>query len=492
MKKLLRIATQSSVAALLLSLTFATSVFSVHYPDTIWMKVTFYDFNTDTLRTPRNPNFQFCNPGYKAGMIQNYLDSWRKPVFRANNACNDRIGEWFRASGQNGPDTPSTQFIYDPVKKEWGWTGLVNYAPGGVTRPNEWVGPHFNPNYAMADIIMFDSLPFLLIDSIKGMYQYNNQQFFRLDGKGFGTQPIGSGHNFGFTMELHTTFTYSGGEVFRFTGDDDVWAFINGQLAMDIGGVHSARSDSIIVDNVANQLNLVIGKTYNFDFFYAERHTTASTIRITTDLFKPRPAGIIVRTDTLPVNPRDTTLDINDTTLIAGQCVKFKLHIIDDTLGLRPEYDSLIQWEFLDTMGNVIHFDTVSDTNHVCVTKAYGCIKIRLTFRDPEDATNIIRDSIQLCVQQGAASHLLIEDSPNAYSSPRNDNPLNNLTIPATATSDTVFAVLRDAYGNFVTPSQHTAWSVISGASIVSVANGNTAQGAGIISKVGPAGEAWV
>jgi fibro-slime domain-containing protein len=489
MKKLLHYSAQSLLFALLLVITSAVSSFAVHYPDTVWVKVTFYDFKADGS----NPNFQACNPGYKAGMIQNYLDAWRKPVFKANLACNYRIGEWYRASGQTGPDTPSTQFVFDPVKKEWKWTGLVNYAPGGVVRPGEWVGPNHNDNTdSLTNIIVYDSLPFKLIDSIVGMYQYNNQQFFRLDGKGYGTQPAGSGHNFAFTMEIHTFFTYSGGEVFRFTGDDDVWAFINGQLAMDIGGVHSARSDSIIVDNMAASLNLIKGRTYEFDFFYAERHTTASTIRITTDLFKPRPAGIIVRTDTLPVNPRDTTIDLKDTTLTAGQCVNFRLHIVDDTLGLRPEYDSLIQWEILDTMGNVIHFDTVSKANGICVTKAYGCIKIRLTFRDPEDATNVIRDSIQLCVHQGSASHLLIENSPDVNASPRNDNPLNNLTIPATATKDTVYAVLRDAYGNFVSPSQHTAWSVISGAAFVSVAGGTAALGAGIITKVGPAGDAWI
>ena len=390
-------------------------------------------------------------------------------------------------------DTPSTQFVFDPVPKVWKWTGLVNYKPPvGNVRPSEWVGPHYDSTYAMADIIMYDSLPFVLIDSVRGMYQYNNQTFFPLDGKGFGTQPAGSGHNFSFTMEVHTFFTYSGGEVFQFTGDDDVWAFINGQLAMDIGGVHSQLSDQIILDNVASQLNIQKGQKYPFDFFYTERHTTQADIKITTDLFKPQPAEIIVRPDTLPVNPHDTTINLKDTTLTAGQCIQFQLHVVDDTLGLRPEYDSLVQWQILDTMGNVITFDTVAGENRICVTKAYGCIKILLTFRDPQDATVVLRDSIQLCVQHGSANHLRIESSPYVNASPRNDNPLRNLTIPATASQDTVFAVLRDAYGNFVSPSQHTQWSVIAGDSIVSVTNGNTALGAGVISKLGPSGSAVV
>jgi fibro-slime domain-containing protein len=481
-----------SAKALFLALSIVGPALAVHYPDTVWVKTIYYDFHANGS----NPNFEACSPGLKKGEIQNYLDAWRKPVLKNNLACNDRIGEWFRVSGQAGPDTPATQFVYNPANKQWSWTGLVNYAPTGTARPNEWVGPHYNANYAMADVVVYDSLPLKLIDTVRGMYQYNNQAFFPLNNKGFGNETKkdcnGNVQNFSYTMEIHTFFTYSGGEVFRFTGDDDVFAFINGQLAMDIGGVHAAVSDSIILDNAAASLGLVKGKTYPFDFFYAERHTCAADIKITTDLFKPQPSEIIVRPDTLPVNPHDSTINLKDTTLVAGQCVSFRLHVVDDTLGLRPEFDSLVQWQITDTMGNAISFDTVADANHICVTKAYGCIKIRLTFLDPQDATNILRDSIQLCVQQGAANHLKIENSPSVTASPRNDNPLRNITIPATAVSDTAYAVLRDAYGNFVSPSLHTQWSVISGASIVSVAGGNTALGAGIISKIGPSGTAVV
>jgi fibro-slime domain-containing protein len=106
--------------------------------------------------------------------------------------------------------------------------------------------------------------------------------FFPIDRQLFGDYSS-SGHNFHFTTEISATFVFERGkgQVFKFTGDDDVWVFIDNQLVIDLGGLHSKREQFLDLDRLSWLQN---GESYSFRIFHAERRTTQSNFRMETTL----------------------------------------------------------------------------------------------------------------------------------------------------------------------------------------------------------------
>ncbi len=115
--------------------------------------------------------------------------------------------------------------------------------------------------------------------------------FFPIDGQLFGNSPSVEGipdHNYHFTFELNVTFIWTSetGRFLEVRADDDLWVFINGELVIDLGGVHRAKSQYLDL----GRLGLTDGASCRLDLFFADRHRKDARLRIVTNLDELRPS----------------------------------------------------------------------------------------------------------------------------------------------------------------------------------------------------------
>ncbi len=249
-------------------------------PQTLVIPILYRDMRYNN--TPNgSPDFENLNPGQVLfGLVQGTLGTDGKPMWQDN----------FGFLDQN-----KTQKNTDPNKQALNGKDLFDCWYHDMCKDTN--GNMTNNVFAKNVFLDTASKPTTLaLNQIStNVYQLDNQLFFPLDGLGWNA--AGSGlpaqvdngldgkpHNFSFTSELHYPFTYEAGTnpTFDFTGDDDVWVFINGHLAVDLGGVHGASNGSVTLDAAhATQFGLQDKGMYTIDMFQAERHTSASTYKLT-------------------------------------------------------------------------------------------------------------------------------------------------------------------------------------------------------------------
>jgi fibro-slime domain-containing protein len=272
--------------------------------------------------TSAHPDFEPGASGCEAvtrGMVKNRLGSDGKPVANSGTTqgCGtlNQLSDWYDHSSVGSEDIIITKLkLFDNGNggfvNQWGesgeqWRAYINElwcadkSCGNCTCEDDEVciSPcTYGSNACCATPIYFDGAPF----------------FFPLDGMGvtpksaYSSACIGPTygyeswpdeieaveiagltpaagysytHNFHFTSEVRFWFQYDNNttQILNFVGDDDVWVFINNQLVVDLGGIHTPQEGSVTINN----LNLTHGAVYEIVVFQAERQTDGSTYRLT-------------------------------------------------------------------------------------------------------------------------------------------------------------------------------------------------------------------
>jgi len=152
---------------------------------------------------------------------------------------------------------------------------------GGVTSPAtfyEWFRDILGEN-------MGTTVDITLTENGNGVYEIDDEDFMPLNGQLYGNEGEGENDNFTFAVAAEFTYDASANQFMEFKGGDGAWIFINGKLAIDLGGVDSSEDQYASVD----RFGLVDGEDYDIRIFYANRGSAQDFMFRTNVFLTPGP-----------------------------------------------------------------------------------------------------------------------------------------------------------------------------------------------------------